>query len=76
MPGKKIVDAKNDENGNVKSVRLDGNTSFTPIEIAIKMAEKGKVDGVVVNPKDGEKFLCSIPDREKKNNLDELAKDS
>ena len=74
MSGKKIIDAKNDSNGNVSAVKLEGNSSFTPINTAIKMAEEGKVDAVVVNPKSGAKHLRSKPDGKKKNNLDELAK--
>lgn len=73
MSGKKIVDAQNDENGNVNAVKLEGNSTFTPIDTAIKMAENGKVDAVVVNPKSGKKHLRSKPDGKKKNNLDELA---
>lgn len=71
---KKIVDAKNDSNGNVSAVKLEGNSTYTPIDIAIKMAEIGKVDAVVVNPKNGRKHLRSKPDGKKKNNLDQLAK--
>ncbi len=74
MSGKKIVDAKNDSEGNVSAVKLEGNSSYTPIETAIKMAEKGKVDAVVVNPKEKKQHLRSKPDGKKKNNLDELAK--
>lgn len=71
---KKIIDAKNDENGNVSSVMLEGNSTYTPIDTAIKMAEQGKVDAVVVNSKTGKKHIRSKPDGKKKNNLDELAK--
>ena len=74
MAGKKIVDAKNDSDGNVSAVKFKGNSNFTPIDTAIKMAEKGQVDAVVVKPKTGNKHLRSRPDGKKKNNLDELAK--
>jgi len=74
MQGKKIVDAKNDSNGNVSAVKLEGNSSFTPIERAVKMGENGKVDAVVVTPKSGPKHLRSRPDGKKNNNLDELAR--
>lgn len=73
MSGKKIVDAQNDSNGNVHAVKLEGNSKFTPIDTAIRMAEAGKVDAVVVSPKSGKKHLRSRPDGQKKNNLDELA---
>lgn len=73
MSGKKIVDAKNDSNGNVNAVKLEGNSSFTPLDTAIKMAEKGQIDAVVVNSKSGKKHLRTKPDGKKKNNLDQLA---
>ena len=51
MPDKKkIVDAQNDSDGNVKSVRLKGNKTFTPIDTAIRMTENGKIDAVAVRP--------------------------
>lgn len=74
MSGKKIIDAQNYSNGNVSAVKLEGNSTFTPIGTAIKMAEDGKIDAVVVNPKSGKKYIRSKPDGKKKNNLDELAK--
>jgi hypothetical protein len=74
MSGKKIVDAKNDLNGRVDAIKLEGNSTYTSIDIAIKMTEEGKVDAVVVSQKNGRKHLRSKPDGKKKNNLDVLAK--
>lgn len=73
---KKIVDAKADPKGNIKAVKLKGNKTFTPIKTAIKMTKEGKVDAVVVNPKNAKKHLRTRPDNKKKNNLDEMAEDS
>ncbi len=70
---RKIVDVKNDEEGNVAAVKLEGNTTFTSIETAITMTEQGKVDAVVINPKKGKKHIRSRPDGKKGNNLDQLA---
>jgi len=70
---KKIVDVKNDLNGNVAEVRLEGNKTFTPIETAVRMAENEKIDAVPVYPKNGKPHLRSKPDGNKKNNLDYLA---
>lgn len=71
---KKIVDAKNNLDGTVKTVLLDNNKTFTPIETAIKMADKGQIDAVPVRPKKGKDHLRTKPDGKKYNNLDELAK--
>ena len=76
MPDKKkIVDAQNDSDGNVKSVRLKGNKTFTSIDTAIRMTENGKIDAVAVRPSKAKDHLRTKPDNIKKNNLDELAKD-
>ena len=70
---KQIVDAKNDSDGNITAVKLEGNKTFTPINKAIEMAKNGKVDAIVVKPKGGNPYLRSKPDGKKKNNLDYLA---
>ena len=72
---KKIVDAKADSKGNITAVKIQGNQTFTPLETAIRMTEQGKVDAVVVHPKDGDKHLRTRPDGKTKNNLDEMAGD-
>src|SRR5688572_29787017 len=72
---KTIVDARQDEKGNISAVKLQGNQTFTPLETAIRMAEQGKIDAVVVTPKDAKQHLRTRPDNKTKNNLDELAKD-
>ena len=71
---KKIVDAKNDSNGRVIAVKLEGNKKFTNLNTVIGMAEKGKVDAVVVNPSKGNKHIRTRPDGITRNNLDSLAK--
>ena len=72
---RKIVDARADEQGNIEAVRIEGNSTFTSLETAIRMTEQGKVDAVVVNPKDGDKYLRTRPDGNTGNNLDEMAGD-
>ncbi|TMO02912.1 DUF3892 domain-containing protein [Pseudoalteromonas sp. S558] len=74
MSGKKIVDAKNDSKGNVNAIKLEGNSSFTPLATAIKMTERGQINAVVVKPKNGNEYIRTKPDGKKKNNLDNLAK--
>ena len=73
---KKVIDAKEDKDGNITSVKLSGNTTFTPLETAIRMADKGQIENAhAVHPKDGTKdYLRTNPDNKKGNNLDEMAK--
>lgn len=75
--GKKVIDAKQDSKGNITAVKLSGNSSFTPVETAMGMAEKGQIDNAhTVRPKNGTKaHLRTNPDNRKGNNLDEMAKD-
>ena len=73
MP-KRIVDAQADSKGNITGVRLEGNTTFTPLARAVKMAERGEIAGAhAVHPKGRDPYMRSNPDGEIGNNLDELA---
>lgn len=74
--GKRVVDAKEDSKGNITAVKLSGNKSFTAVETAIYMADKGQIDNAhAVHPKNGTKdYLRTNPDKKTGNNLDELAK--
>ena len=73
---KKVVDARADEKGNIKSVLFDGNSRFTPIEAAINMADRGEIENAhAVHPKVRDPYLRSNPDSKKGNNLDEMAND-
>ena len=73
---KRVVGAKEDSKGNITAVKLSGNKSYTPVETAIKMADKGQIDNAhAVHPKNGTKdYLRTNPDNKTGNNLDELAK--
>jgi len=73
MEKRKIVDAIADSEGNITGVKLEGNQNFTPLETAIRMAEQGKIDAVVVNTEKGGKYLRTRPDDETQNNLGTLA---
>jgi len=75
MTKKKIVGAKADSKGNITDVKLKGNQTFTPIETAIRMTKQGKIDAVVVKPKDAKEHLRTRPDSKTQNNLDDLAGD-
>ncbi len=73
--GKKVIDAKQDKNGNITSVKLLGNSSFTPLDAAMRMADLGKIDNAhSVRPDNGTKdYLRTNPDRKTRNNLDSMA---
>lgn len=74
---KKIVDAKQDEKGNIIQVRFDTNSTFTDIDTAKRMADKGLIENAhVVHRQDGSTYLRTNPDSKKGNNLDDIAKDS
>lgn len=74
---KKIVDAKADSKGNITSVRFQGNSNFTPVDTAIRMADRGEVANAhAVHPSTGSSYLRSNPDGKSRNNLDYLAGDT
>ena len=70
---KRAVDAKADDKGNITSVRFRGNSTYTPKDRAIRMTERGEVEGLHVVRRGGKKHLRSNPDNRKKNNLDYMA---
>ena len=72
---KKVIDAISDNKGNISAIKIQGNKSFTPKKIAIKMADKNEFSNVIaVHPSRGKAYLRSKPDSKKSNNLDEMAK--
>lgn len=76
MTHKKIIDAINDSQGNVKAVLLSGNSTFTPKDRAIRMADRGEIKNAhVVRRQNAEPHLRSNPDGSKRNNLDTMAED-
>jgi hypothetical protein len=73
-PDKKIIAAQSDSQGKISAVKFDGSKSFTPIDKAIEMAEKGQIaEFHVVTKKDGSKYLRSNPSR-KGSSLEQMAK--
>ena len=76
MSKRKVVDARQDQKGNISHVQLDGNRNFTPIDKAIEMAKQNKLENAhAVTKKDGTEYLRSNPDNRTGNNLDEMAQD-
>ena len=74
MVKKRIVDATEDDKGNINAVRFEGNSTFTGVETAKKMANREKVENAhTVHKRDGTSYLRTNPDDKKGNNLDEMA---
>jgi len=74
--GKRVVGARSDSSGRTTSVRLSGNTSFTPISTAIRMADRGQIQGAhVVRPSCADPYLRTNPDGRVGNNIDTLSGD-
>lgn len=68
----KILSVKHDNNGEIIEYKLSSGEVIGKQE-AVKLAEKGQIEDVTVGTsKYGEKFLRSIPDADKKNNMDNL----
>jgi hypothetical protein len=78
MAPRKIVDAKADDKGNITQVKLAGNSNFTGLEAAMRMADQGKIEGAhSVRPKsDIKDYLRTNRDGKKSNNLDDMAGDT
>lgn len=73
---KKIIDAVNDSKGNVKAVLLQGNSTFTPKDRAIRMADRGQIENAhVVRRANATPHLRTNPDGSARNNLDTMAED-
>ena len=75
MP-KKVVDAQADSDGDITAIRLEGNTTFTPLDTAIRMAERGQIENAhVAHTGAGRAYLRTNPNGKEKDNLDYLAGD-
>ncbi len=73
---RKVVDARQDNEGNIVQVKIQGNQKFTPVETAIEMAKRGELANAhAVKKQAGGEYLRTNPDGKTKNNLDEMAKD-
>ena len=73
---KKIVDARADSDGDITAIRFEGNKNFTPLDTAIRMAERGQIENThVSHTGEGRPYLRTNPDGREKNNLDYMAGD-
>ncbi|WP_438728351.1 DUF3892 domain-containing protein [Parasphingorhabdus sp. DH2-15] len=75
---KEVIDAKANSDGNITHVKLSGNKSYTPLDTAMKMADKGQISNArSVRPRNGAKdHLRTNPDGKKGNNLDNMTGDN
>jgi len=74
---KKVVGAKADSKGNITAVKLSGNSGFTPLDAAMRMADKGQIDNAHTVRREGAKpHLRTNPNQKKSDNLDDMAGDN
>lgn len=74
--GKRVVNARSDSSGRTTSVLLSGNSTYTSIDRAIGMAEKGQIEGAhAVRPRNIDPYLRTNPDGRTRNNIDTLSGD-
>lgn len=72
---RKVIDAREDKNGNITAVLLEGNSNFTNSKTAQNMAKNKQIDLVYVKAsKNANSHIRQKPDRNKSNNLDVMAK--
>lgn len=72
---REIVDAREDEHGNITAVRFKNNVNFTSAEKAMEIGERdGLKNAHVVKPAKAKNHLRTNADSKKRNNLDEMAK--
>ena len=71
---KKIDKARLGEDRNISHVRFENSDKFTPVRLAIPMAERGEIENIHVVKRCGKKYLRSNPDDRRDNNLLALAK--
>ena len=74
---KKVVGAKADQKGNITAVKLSGNSGYTPLETAMRMADNGQIANAhSVNRAGAKPHLRTNPNRKTSDNLDDMAGDS
>lgn len=74
---RKVVDARADSKGNITHVKIQGNSNFTGVPAAMRMADRGELSNAHSVRRDGAKpHLRTNPDGRKSNNLDDMAGDA
>lgn len=76
MSKKRIIDARADSEGDITHVRFKGNSRFTSVDTAYKMAKRGDIENAHAVDREGAKpHIRTNPDHRKANNLDDMAGD-
>ncbi len=71
---KKIIDARQDSKGNITQVLFEGNSNFTSLDTAIRIADQEGISNAhSVRAKDKKPHIRTNPDSKKHNNLDDMA---
>jgi len=77
MKKRKVIDARADSEGDITHVKLDGNSRFTPVKTAMKMADRDELENAhTVDRSNAKRHLRTNPDGKKGNNLDDMAGDT
>lgn len=72
---REVVDAREDDTGNIVAVKFKGNQNFTNEAKARELIERDGGKNIhVVQRKDAKPHLRTNKDSKKKNNLDEMAR--
>lgn len=74
MAKRRIVRTRQDGDGDITHVLFGGNQRFTPLEVAVPIADRGEIERTHVVRRQGAKtHLRTNADGQAKNNLDEMA---
>lgn len=71
---RKIVGVRQDKDGDITHVKLEGNERVTPLDKAVRMAERGEIEKVHTVKGENKTFLRSDRDGTEDNNLDNKPK--
>lgn len=74
--GRKVIDARNAPDNTVSHVKIEGNSTWTSVETAMRMADRGELSNAhSVHRANARPHLRTNPDGRERNNLDYLADD-
>ncbi len=71
---RRVTKVRQDKDGDITHVLIDGNTRMTPLDQAVKIAERGGLKDVHAVQGENKKFLRSDPNGKETDNLDNLPK--
>ncbi len=71
---RKITKVRQDKDGDITHVLIDGNARMTPLDQAVRIAERGGLKDVHAVSGENKKYLRSDPNGKESDNLDNLPK--